>query len=130
VRALPNGHGLEERTISIDEMTGVQVLERKHPGLPLQPGQVLQCAFEYIRDRTRCWFINDDVVTGQVVVPSWGSTPQGGGWPRPPAAPARQRSAGHKVVHHRGHLNTHQNVSVLLSSIRTYQWLKLGVGTN
>ena len=44
MRALPNGHGLEERTISIDEMTGVQVLERKHPGLPLQSGQVLQCA--------------------------------------------------------------------------------------
>ena len=29
-----------ERTVSTDELTGVQALERKHPGLPLAPGKV------------------------------------------------------------------------------------------
>jgi hypothetical protein len=31
-----------ERTISLDELTGVQALERKHPDLPMQPGHVLR----------------------------------------------------------------------------------------
>jgi hypothetical protein len=31
-----------ERSISMDELTGVQALERKHPDLPMQPGQVLR----------------------------------------------------------------------------------------
>lgn len=31
-----------ERTISMDELTGVQAIERKHPDLPLQPGHVLR----------------------------------------------------------------------------------------
>jgi hypothetical protein len=30
-----------ERVLSTDELTGVQALERKHPGLPLAPGQSL-----------------------------------------------------------------------------------------
>jgi transposase len=63
-----------ERTISLDEMTGVQALERKHPDLPMQPDHVLRRAFEYIRHGTLCWFINFDVVSGQVIVPSWGPT--------------------------------------------------------
>ncbi len=29
-----------ERTLSTDELSGVQALERKHPGLPLVPGKV------------------------------------------------------------------------------------------
>lgn len=63
-----------ERTISLDELTGVQALERKHPDLPMQPGHVLRREFEYIRHGTVSWFINFDVVTGQVLEPSWGST--------------------------------------------------------
>jgi transposase len=63
-----------ERSISMDELTGVQALERKHPDLPMQPGYVLRREFEYIRHGTLCWFINFDVVTGQVIVPSWGPT--------------------------------------------------------
>lgn len=61
-----------ERTISLDEMTGVQALERKHPDLPMQPGHVLRREFEYIRHGTLSWFINFDVATGQVIKPSWG----------------------------------------------------------
>ena len=63
-----------ERTISLDELTGVQALDRKHPDLPMQPGHVLRREFEYIRHGTLSWFINFDVVTGQVSEPSWGAT--------------------------------------------------------
>lgn len=63
-----------ERTISMDEMTGVQAIERKHPDLPMQPGHVLRREFEYIRHGTLSWFVNFDVVSGQVVEPSFGPT--------------------------------------------------------
>jgi hypothetical protein len=41
-----------ERTISLDELTGVQAIERKYPDLPLQPGHVLRREFEYLRHGT------------------------------------------------------------------------------
>jgi putative transposase len=63
-----------ERTVSMDELTGVQALERKHPDLPMQPDHVLRREFEYIRHGTLSWFINFDVVSGQVIEPSWGPT--------------------------------------------------------
>ena len=63
-----------ERTVSLDELTGVQALERKHPDWPMQPGHVLRREFEYIRHGTLSWFINFDVVNGQVIEPSWGPT--------------------------------------------------------
>jgi transposase len=63
-----------ERSISMDELTGVQALERKHPDLPMQAGHVLRREFEYIRHGTLSWFINFDVVTGHVIEPSWGPT--------------------------------------------------------
>jgi hypothetical protein len=63
-----------ERTISLDELTGVQALERKHPDLPMLPGHVSRREFEYMRHGTLSWFINFDVVTGWVIEPSWGPT--------------------------------------------------------
>jgi putative transposase len=63
-----------ERVISNDEMTGVQALERKHPGLPLRPGQVERREFEYIRHGTLAFIINFDVATGQVGLTSVGPT--------------------------------------------------------
>jgi DDE superfamily endonuclease len=63
-----------ERTISLDELTGVQALDRKHPDLPMRPDHVLRWEFEYIRHGTLSWFINFDVVTGQVIEPSFGPT--------------------------------------------------------
>jgi len=65
-------HG--ERTISLDELTGVQALERKYPDLPMQRGHVLRREFEYIRHGTLSWFINFDVVTGNVIEPTFGAT--------------------------------------------------------
>jgi hypothetical protein len=35
--------------LSSDELTGVQALERKHPGLPLAPGKVGRQESEYKR---------------------------------------------------------------------------------
>jgi hypothetical protein len=63
-----------ERSISLDELTGVQALERTHPDLPMLPGHVLRREFEYIRHGILSWFINFDVVTGHVIEPSWGPT--------------------------------------------------------
>jgi hypothetical protein len=63
-----------ERTLSTDELSGVQALERKHPGLPLLPGKVERRAFEYIRHGTLTFMSNFDVATGQVVTPSSGPT--------------------------------------------------------
>jgi len=63
-----------ERVMSTDEKSGVQALERKHPNLPMAPGRVERQEFEYIRHGTRCFIINFDVATGQVVMPSYGYT--------------------------------------------------------
>jgi len=41
------------RTVSIDEMTGIQALERAAPGLPMRPGKVERREFEYRRHGTQ-----------------------------------------------------------------------------
>jgi hypothetical protein len=63
-----------ERTVSSDEMTGVQALERAALGLPMAPGKVERREFEYVRHGTRTFIINFDVVSGQVIAPSCGPT--------------------------------------------------------
>lgn len=63
-----------ERVISTDELTGVQALERKHPGLPMVPGKVERQEFEYSRHGTQCFILNFEVATGRVVIPSYGDT--------------------------------------------------------
>jgi transposase len=73
-RAAPQLAERGERVLSTDEMTGVQALERAHPGLPLAPGKVERREFEYIRHGTTTFIVNRDVVTGEVVAPSCGPT--------------------------------------------------------
>ncbi len=63
-----------ERALSTDELTGVQALERKHPGLPLAVGHVERREFEYIRHATCSFILNRDVATGQMLAPSVGPT--------------------------------------------------------
>jgi len=63
-----------ERVESVDEMTGVQALERKHPGLPMLPGKVERREFEYIRHGTLSFMFNFDVATGQLAANSCGKT--------------------------------------------------------
>ena len=56
-----------QRTESLDEMTGVQALERKHPGLPMSAGKVERREFEYIRHGTLSFICNFDVARGVLV---------------------------------------------------------------
>ena len=63
-----------ERMVSSDELTGVQALERKHPGLPLARGKIERREFEYIRHGTRTFILSRDVVSGKLVAPSCGPT--------------------------------------------------------
>jgi putative transposase len=63
-----------ERSVSTDELTGVQALERKHPGLPLAPGKVERREFEYIRHGTRSFILSRDIATGQLIAPHAGPT--------------------------------------------------------
>jgi len=73
-RAAPALAARGERVMSTDELTGVQALERKHPGLPPAPGKVERREFEYVRHGTRTFILNRDVATGQIVAPSCGPT--------------------------------------------------------
>jgi transposase len=63
-----------ERSVSTDELTGVQALERKHPGLPLTPGKVERREFAYIRNGTRSFILSRDIATGQLIAPHAGPT--------------------------------------------------------
>jgi len=63
-----------ERVVSADELTGVQALERKHPGLPPAPGTIERREFAYIRHGTITSILNRDVATGRVLAPSYGPT--------------------------------------------------------
>ena len=54
------------RTVAIDEMTGIQALERIAPSLPMKPGKVERREFEYVRHGTQALIAHFDVVTGKV----------------------------------------------------------------
>ncbi len=73
-RAAPQLAAAGERVVSTDELTGVQALERAHPGLPLAPRKVARREFEYVRHGTRTFILSRDVATGQIVAPSVGPT--------------------------------------------------------
>jgi DDE superfamily endonuclease len=69
-------HGVH--TVSVDEMTGIQALERIAPTQPMKPGQtkpkkpgqVERREFESKRHGTQCLMGNFDVVTGKVIAPT------------------------------------------------------------
>jgi transposase len=73
-RAAPALVAQGDRVVTTDELTGIQALERKHPGLPLAPGKVERREFEYIRHGTCTGILSRDVVSGQVIAPSLGPT--------------------------------------------------------
>jgi hypothetical protein len=102
-----------ERTVSTDELTGVQALERKHPGLPLAPGKVERREFEYVRHGTRSFILSRDVVTGQLLAPACGpSRTEADFLAHLQAVVATQlEAAGFHVVCDQ--LNTHQSESLV-----------------
>lgn len=61
-------------TVCIDEMTGIQALERIAATLPMQPGHTECREFEYKRHGTLTLIGNFDVVTGQLIAPTLGAT--------------------------------------------------------
>ncbi len=54
------------RTMSIDEMCGIQALERIAPSRPMRKGQVERREFEYRRHGTQTLIASFDVATGHV----------------------------------------------------------------
>ena len=57
-----------EKVVTTDELTGVQALERKYPGLPMQSGKVERREFEYIRHGTLSFIFSRDVAAGKVLL--------------------------------------------------------------
>src|ERR1700748_2249667 len=53
--------------LSIDEKTGIQAIERKHPGLAPAPGQLRRREFEYVRHGTQTLIAALDVHSGQAL---------------------------------------------------------------
>jgi hypothetical protein len=58
----------------MDEMTGIQALERKATDLPMRPGKIQRQEFEYIRHGTQTLIASFDVVSGQVIQSTVGDT--------------------------------------------------------
>jgi hypothetical protein len=54
----------------VDEMTGIQALERIAPTRPMKSGQVEHREFEYARHGTQCLIGNFEVTTGCVIAPT------------------------------------------------------------
>ena len=61
-------------TVSVDEATSLQALERNAPDKPAQPGSVAKQEFEYTRHGTTTLTAGLDVVTGQIVSPTLEAT--------------------------------------------------------
>ena len=97
--------------ICCDEKTGMQILQRKHPTRPAQPGRVEKREFEYLRHGTRALITSFAVPTGEVV------------WDLGPTRTSEDfgRHFGHVALHFRAferfdwvldNLNTHWSLEV------------------
>ncbi len=71
----PRLHAEENtHTVCIDEMTGIQALERSAPTKPMQPERIEAREFEYERHGTLTLIGNFHVVTGRLLAPTLGPT--------------------------------------------------------
>jgi len=61
-------------TVSVDEMPGLQALERIEKTIPMEPGKPARIEYEYKRHGTLCLIGNWDVVRGQMIAPTIGQT--------------------------------------------------------
>lgn len=62
------------RTVSVDEKTGIQALERRSPGTSSIPGKIAKVEFEYIRHGTQALIPSFDVATGKIIAKRIGDT--------------------------------------------------------
>jgi hypothetical protein len=56
-----------ELTLSVDEMTGIQALDRIAPDLPMAPGKPQAREFEYQRHGTQTLIAGFNLATGEVI---------------------------------------------------------------
>jgi transposase len=70
--ALEKSHGTH--TVCVDEMTGLQALERNAPTRPMIAGKPALIEFEYTRNGTLCLIGNFRVTTGELLAPTIGPT--------------------------------------------------------
>jgi len=61
-------------TVSVDEATSLQAIERNAPDQPVEPGGVAKQEFEYTRHGTTTLTAGLDVVTGLIVCPTLEAT--------------------------------------------------------
>jgi transposase len=61
-------------TVCVDEMTGIQALERNAKEIPMAAGRLARIEFEYTRHGTLCLIGNWHVVEGQMIAPTIGTT--------------------------------------------------------
>jgi transposase len=61
-------------TVCVDEMTGMQALERNAPTRPMRAKEPALIEFEYTRHGTLCLIGNFQVTTGELIVPTIGPT--------------------------------------------------------
>lgn len=70
----PNAYESGCHTVSVDEKTGIQALERLYPTKPTRPGLIERREFEYVRHGTLTLIANFEVALGEVIAPSLGPT--------------------------------------------------------
>ena len=63
-----------EMTFSLDEMTGIQALERRMPNIPMKPGRCEKVEFEYIRHGTQALIASFNIASGQIAQADIGDT--------------------------------------------------------
>ena len=74
-RAAPEWERTEHtHTVCVDEMTGLQALERNAPTLPMIAGKPALIEFEDTRHGTVCLIGNFQVTTGELIAPTIGPT--------------------------------------------------------
>jgi transposase len=61
-------------TVSVDEATSLQAIERNAPDMPVQSGRVAKQEYEYTRHGTTTLTAGLDVVTGEIICPTLEAT--------------------------------------------------------
>jgi transposase len=102
-----------EVTISLDEMTGIQALERAMPNLPMKPGRPEKAEFEYIRHGTQSSIASFNVATGHIDQATVTGTRTEADLAAHLSAFVTQNSQARKIHLVMDCLNTHQSESVV-----------------
>jgi hypothetical protein len=72
--AAPTLHEKGTHTVSTDEKTGMQALQRAAETLPMKPGLIERQEADYIRHGTQALIANFEVATGKVICPTISDT--------------------------------------------------------